>query len=101
MIQQVAPFYVRVKNDLEKAFQDFFPHMSSNYISTAKLFRKGKIYPVLGVESVTVFTKDGSEVESARFLVPSENNNFIWIQCELFEFAGFDGDLESAEAEKN
>ncbi|MDZ7794168.1 MAG: hypothetical protein U5P10_10900 [Spirochaetia bacterium] len=100
MIQQVAPFYVRVKNDLEKAFQDFFPHMSSNYISTAKLFRKGKVYPVLGVESVTVFTKDGSEVESARFLVPSENNNFIWIQCELFEFAGFDGDLEGAEAEK-
>jgi len=74
--------------------------MSSNYISTAKLFRKGKIYPVLGVESVTVFTKDGSEVESARFLVPSENNNFIWIQCELFEFAGFEGDPESVEVEK-
>jgi hypothetical protein len=82
-------FYVKVKEDLNKAFQDFFPHMSSNYISTAKLFNKNKIYPVLAVESVTVFTKDGDEVESARFLVPSENNNFIWIQCELFEFAGF------------
>ena len=92
MIQQTATFYVRVKNDLEKSFKDFFPHMSSNYISTAKLFKKGKIYPVLSVESVTVFTKDGSEVESARFLLPSENNNFIWIQCELFEFAGFEDD---------
>lgn len=89
MIQQTINFYVKVKDDLEKAFKDFFPHMSSNYISTAKLFRKNKKYPVLGIENVTVFTKDGSEVESARFLVPSENKNFIWIQCELFEFAGF------------
>jgi hypothetical protein len=89
MVQQALPFYVKVKNNLEKAFKDFFPHMSSNYISTAKLFLRGKKYPVLGIESVTVFTKDGSEVESARFLVPSENKNFIWIQCELFEFAGF------------
>jgi len=89
MVQQAIPFYVKVKDDLEKAFKDFFPHMSSNYISTSKLFRRNKLYPVLGIESVTVFTKDGSEVESARFLVPSENKNFIWIQCELFEFAGF------------
>lgn len=89
MVQPALPFYVKVKNNLEKAFKDFFPHMSSNYISTAKLFLRGKKYPVLGIESVTVFTKDGSEVESARFLVPSENKNFIWIQCELFEFAGF------------
>ncbi|MFP4180253.1 MAG: hypothetical protein ACLFNZ_02875 [Spirochaetaceae bacterium] len=89
MINQMYPFYVKVKEDLNKAFQDFFPHMSSNYISTAKLFKKNKTYPVLAVESVTVFTKDGDEVESARFLVPSENNNFIWIQCELFEYAGF------------
>jgi hypothetical protein len=86
------PFYVRVKEDLNKAFKDFFPHMSSKYISTAKLFKKNKRYPVLAVESVTVFDEDGSEVESARFLLPSENNNFIWIQCELFEFAGFPGD---------
>jgi len=92
MVQQSAPFFVKVKDDLNKAFQDFFPHMSSNYISTAKLFRKDKKYPVLAIESVTVFTKDGAEVESARFLVPSENNNFIWIQCELFEFLGFCSD---------
>jgi hypothetical protein len=92
MVQAQFPFYVRVKEDLNKAFQDFFPHMSAKYINTAKLFQKGKRYPVLAVESVTVFDEDGSEVESARFLLPSENNNFIWIQCELFEFAGFPGE---------
>jgi len=89
MITQVSHFYVKVKTDLEQAFRDFFPHMSSNYISMAKLFDKGKRYPVLAIEKVTVFTKDGSEVESARFLVPSENKNFIWIQSELFEYDGF------------
>ncbi len=89
MITQVSHFYVKVKSDLEKAFRDFFPHMSSNYIKMSKLFNKDKKYPVLAVEKVTVFTKDGDEVESARFLVPSENNNFIWIQSELFEFEGF------------
>jgi hypothetical protein len=81
-------FYVKVKEDLRKAFQDFFPHMSSAYIDTAKLFDPGKRYPVLAVEKVTVFTKDGDETESARFLVPTENENFLWIQCELFAYAG-------------
>jgi hypothetical protein len=85
-------FYVKVKDDLKKAFQDFFPHMSSAYISTAKLFDKDKRYPVLAVEKVTVFTKDGDEAESARFLVPTENENFLWIQCELFAYAGISPD---------
>ena len=87
-------FYVQVKKDLKKAFEDFFPHMSSHYIGMSKLFRKDKLYPVLATEKVTVFTKDGDESESARFLVPSENGNFIWIQCELFTFAGFDPDAQ-------
>lgn len=81
-------FYVKVKDDLEKAFRDFFPHMSSSYIRMGKLFKQGKKYPVLAVEKVTVFTKDGDESESARFLVPTENRNFIWIQQELFEYHG-------------
>ncbi len=81
-------FYVKVKEDLKKAFRDFFPHMSSNYISMAKLFDPETVYPVLAVEKVTVFTKDGDEVDSARFLVPTENSNFIWIQSELFMFYG-------------
>lgn len=85
---QKATFYVKVKNDLKKAFQDFFPHMSSHYINMSKLFDRDKRYPVLAVEKVTVFTKDGAETESARFLLPSENGNFIWIQCELFTFDG-------------
>ena len=94
MITQVSRFYVRVKEDLEKAFDDFFPHMSSNYIKTAKLFDKEKHYPVLAVEKVVVFTKEGDEVESARFLVPSENGNFIWIQSEIFDFMGFEGNCK-------
>ena len=44
------------------------------------------------MEKVTVFTKDGDETESARFLVPTENENFIWIQCELFAYDGIDVD---------
>lgn len=89
-VMQTGIFYVKVKDDLKKAFQDFFPHMSSAYISMAKLFEKDRRYPVLAVEKVTVFTKDGDETESARFLVPSENENFIWIQCELFSFDGIE-----------
>ena len=81
-------FYVRVKKDLKKAFRDFFPHMSQAYIGTAKLFDKNKRYPVLAVEKIAVFTKDGDETESARFLVPTENENFIWIHCELFSYDG-------------
>ena len=92
---QTGVFYVKVKEDLKKAFNDFFPHMSSAYISTAKLFNKKKLYPVLAIEKVTVFTKDGDEVESARFLVPSENNNFIWIQSELFMYAGLSMQTDS------
>jgi hypothetical protein len=94
VVMQTGIFYVKVKDDLKKAFQDFFPHMSSAYISMAKLFEKGRRYPVLAVEKVTVFTKDGDETESARFLVPSENENFIWIQCELFSFAGINPEDE-------
>ncbi|TVQ40284.1 MAG: hypothetical protein EA384_03605 [Spirochaetaceae bacterium] len=88
-MQETGVFYVRVKRDLRKAFEDFFPHMSSHYINMSKLFDKQKSYPVLAVEKVTVFTKEGSEAESARFLLPSENGNFIWIQSELFTFDGF------------
>ena len=56
-LMQTGVFYVRVKDDLKKAFQDFFPHMSSAYIGMAKLFKRDKRYPVLAVEKVTVFTK--------------------------------------------
>ncbi len=81
-------FFVQIKQDLKKAFADFFPHMSTRYIEMANLFDRSKRYPVLAVEKVVVFSKDGDETESARFLVPTENGNFIWVQCELFVFAG-------------
>ncbi|HEQ71305.1 MAG TPA: hypothetical protein ENN69_02355 [Spirochaetia bacterium] len=86
MAMQTNIFYVRIKENLEKAFKDFFPHMSSNYLKMAKLFKKDKLYPVLAIERVTVINKDGTETESSRFLIPSENSNFLWIQSELFMF---------------
>ena len=85
---QTGIFYVRVREDLKQAFQDFFPHMSANYQQLAKMFNKGKNYPVLAVEKLSLFTKDGDEVETARFLVPTENGNFAWIQCEHFMYSG-------------
>ncbi|MBN1798615.1 MAG: hypothetical protein JW822_08550 [Spirochaetales bacterium] len=87
---QTGIFYVKVKDNLEKAFKDFFPHMSSNYIKMGKLFKKKQLYPVLAIEKVTIFNKDGAETDSSRFLVPSENKNFLWIQSELFEFVDVD-----------
>jgi hypothetical protein len=95
---QTTIFYVKIKDDLEKAFKDFFPHMSSNYLKMAKLFKKDKLYPVLAVEKVTIFNKDGGETESSRFLVPSENKNFLWIQSELFMYVDLN---PSADAIKN
>jgi hypothetical protein len=97
---QTGIFYVKVKDNLEKAFKDFFPHMSSNYIKMGKLFKKDKLYPVLAIEKVTVFSKDGTEADSARFLVPSENKNFLWIQAELFEFVETEPREKPAKAKK-
>lgn len=87
-MHQTGIFFVRVRDDLKKAFEDFFPHMSANYLKMANMFKKGKDYPVLAVEKVSLFIKEGDEIETARFLVPTENNNFVWIQCELFMYSG-------------
>jgi hypothetical protein len=84
---QTGIFYVKLRNDLKKDFKDFFPHMSSNYISISHMFSKDKLYPVLAVEKVVVFDQEGRETASARFLVPTENMNFIWVHSELFHFA--------------
>lgn len=93
-LMQTTVFYVKIKDDLEKAFKDFFPHMSSNYLKMAKLFKKEKLYPVLAVEKVTIFNKEGGEAESSRFLIPSENKNFLWIQSELFNFVDINRPVE-------
>ncbi len=85
---QNGVFYVQVRKELHKDFQDFFPHMSEHYIRMSRLFKKDKLYPVLAVKDISIFDKEGNETESARFLVPTENNNFLWVQQELFSFAG-------------
>ncbi|HOV64148.1 MAG TPA: hypothetical protein PLG43_09735 [Spirochaetia bacterium] len=87
-VMQTGIFYVKVRENPKESFQDFFPHMSLSYTNMAKLFEKNKKYPVLAVEKVVIIKKDGTEAESARFLVPTENGNFIWILSELFTFAG-------------
>lgn len=87
-VMQSGIFYVKVRDNLKESFQDFFPHMSMNYTNMAKLFEKNKPYPVLAVEKVVIIKKDGTEAESARFLVPTENKNFIWILSELFTYSG-------------
>lgn len=87
-VMQTGIFYVKLRDDLKKDFKDFFPHMSANYISMSHVFQKEKLYPVLAVEKVIIFDQEGRETASARFLVPTENNNFLWVHAELFNFAG-------------
>ena len=89
-------FYVKLRSDLEKDFKDFFPHMSANYITMSHMFQKDKLYPVLAVEKVIVFDQEGRETASARFLVPTENRNFIWVHSELFQFEGLREDVENS-----
>jgi hypothetical protein len=81
-------FYVTVREDYEKDRQDYFPYIASAYTSIAKNFSKGKPYPVLAVKHVTLIADDEKNVETSQFLVPTENGNFIWVQSEIFRFAG-------------
>jgi hypothetical protein len=62
--------------------------MSERYIEMSKVFKRSKAYPVLAVEKIAYFDQDGDEKESARFLVPTENGNFLWVLSELFTFDG-------------
>ena len=81
-------FYVTVREDYERDRQDYFPHIASTYTSIAKSFDKGKVYPVLAVRHTTLIADDLKNVETSQFLVPTENGNFIWVQSEIFRFAG-------------
>jgi len=92
---QTGVFYVKLREDLEKDFKDFFPHMSANYINMSHVFQKDKLYPVLAVEKVIIFDQEGRETASARFLVPTENNNFLWVHAELFQYAGMPEESET------
>jgi len=81
-------FYVKIRKDYQKAREDYFPHIASSYTKIAKSFTKGKSYPVLAVRHMTMIADDEKNVETSQFLVPTENGNFIWVQSEIFCFAG-------------
>jgi hypothetical protein len=81
-------FYVQIRDDYEKLRKDFFPYISSEYMKIAKNFLPDKIYPVLAVKDVTIIAEDESNIETSQFLVPTENNNFMWVQSEIFQYAG-------------
>ena len=83
-------FYVTVRDDYEQARQDYFPYIAQAYTAIAKNFKKGKAYPVLSVKHATLIADDEKNVETSQFLVPTENGNFIWVQSEIFLFAGLE-----------
>jgi len=85
-------FYVTVRDDYEKDRQDYFPYIATAYTAIAKNFKKGKTYPVLAVKHATLIADDEKNVETSQFLVPTENGNFIWVQSEIFRFAGTERD---------
>ncbi len=81
-------FYVTIRDNYEKDREDYFPYIAPSYMSIAKNFSKKKQYPVLAVKPVTLIADDAKNIETAQFLVPTENGNFIWVQSEIFKFAG-------------
>jgi hypothetical protein len=87
-IMTTGIFYVTVRDDYEKARQDYFPYIAAGYTAIAKNFSKGKAYPVLAVKHATLIADDEKNVETSQFLVPTENGNFIWVQSEIFRFSG-------------
>ncbi len=81
-------FYVTIREDYKSDHNDFFPYISSEYVNIAKNFHPGKKIPVLAVKDATIVAEDESVIETSRFLVPTENSNFMWVQSEIFVFAG-------------
>lgn len=81
-------FYVTKRENYEEVLKDFFPYISPEYINIARNFQNEKRYPVLAVSEVTLVADDDSTIETARFLVPTENGNFLWVLSEVFEFSG-------------
>ena len=85
-------FYVRIRKNYTKQRKDFFPYISTEYLKIAKNFHAEKVYPVLAVKDVTIIAEDESNIETAQFLVPTENQNFMWVQSEIFQYAGVDSE---------
>jgi hypothetical protein len=84
----MSVFFVTIRENHEESLNEFFPYLAPKYKNIARNFKKGKKYPVLAVESVTLVGEDDTNVDSARFLVPTENGNFLWVLSEIFVFAG-------------
>ncbi len=85
-------FYVVNRENYDSDHHDFFPYISAEYVKIAKNFKPGKKYPVLAVKDVTIVAEDESVIETSQFLVPTENQNFMWVQSEIFKFAGVNPD---------
>ena len=81
-------FYVTIRDHYEESLKEFFPYLAPEYKNIARNFKKGKKYPVLSVESITLVGENDTNVDSSRFLVPTENGNFLWVLSEIFVFAG-------------
>ena len=81
-------FYVVIRENYDTDHNDFFPYISSEYVKISKNFTQGKQYPVLAVKDVTIVAEDEKVIETSQFLIPTENQNFMWVQSEIFKFAG-------------
>lgn len=81
-------FFVKIRSDYEHQIKEFFPHISNSYVDIARNFNKDTIYPVLSIKEVTLISENDETIETSQFLVPTENNNFMWVMAEMFQYAG-------------
>lgn len=83
-------FFVKIRDDYEKQIEEFFPHISRSYIDIARNFNRNKTYPVLSIKEVTLIAENDENIDTSQFLVPTENNNFMWVLAEMFQYAGLE-----------
>jgi hypothetical protein len=81
-------FFVRIRDKYETQIKEFFPHISTSYVDIARNFKREKTYPVLSVKEVTLIAENDENIDTSQFLVPTENNNFMWVLAEMFQYAG-------------
>ncbi len=81
-------FFVKVRDNYETQIKEFFPHISNSYVDIARNFNRDKTYPVLSIKEVTLIAENDENIDTSQFLVPTENNNFMWVLAEMFQYAG-------------
>jgi hypothetical protein len=81
-------FFVKIRSDYERQIREFFPHISNSYIDIARNFNRDKTYPVLSIKEVTLIAENDENIDTSQFLVPTENDNFMWVLAEMFQYAG-------------